>query len=183
MVLGLASTHSLSTAFILVCQPGPSSRKAANTSVSSRIATESLAGRLRSAIASRNCATVAAVPPPCVIMALRQLTPVGGAGGPGAAMAAATCSSVKKLEVLFGLRRFGIAARNYVRRLIAISPDQVDDAATPEGQALKSLFAIVVAIIFFGGHGRVKCAVKLRDVNLVLFEVDPSLRFIPSNHA
>jgi hypothetical protein len=84
------------------------------------------------------------------MIAFFQSTPVGGQGGPGMALAAATCSLEKKREVLFDLGWVGIAAGDYVWALVSIGPDHEDDATTPESQALKALFTVVRTIIFLG---------------------------------
>ena len=165
-----------------VCQPGPSARKAAKTSGSSRIATCSFVGFRFFPLALRNAPIVEATPPPGVTTPDFQSIPSGADVGAAAAFAAATCSGLKIFKVVLDLRSVCIAARDQVSSVMPLGPNQEDDPSTPHSQALQSQFPVGFAIIFNRDHRKVESVFKFSKINVVLLEIESSLRFVPGDH-
>ena len=62
-------------------------------------------------------------------------------------------------------------------------PDQEDDSALPHAQALQPKFTVAFAIVFHRDHRVVENGFQLSKINLVLADVFPSFRLVPSDHA
>jgi len=137
------------------------------------MATCSLAGFLLGPRDLRKPATVAATPPPGVTVACCQstfllLTDFAGA----AALAAAICWRLKRVEEGIGFFSIGITAGNDVRSLFAArGPHQKDDPPLPHAQALHPEFAVALASIFHGDHGLIEDRFEFSQVKPVLFDV------------
>ena len=67
--------------------------------------------------------------------------------------------------------------------ITARGPDQEDNFTLPHAQALQPKFTVAWAIIFHRDHRVVEDGFQFRKINLVLPDVFPSLRLIPSDHA
>jgi hypothetical protein len=132
-----------------------------------------LAGFLLGPRDLRKPASVAATPPPGVTVACRQSTsllPTVFAGA--AALAAAICWRLKRVEEGIGFFSIGIAAGNDVRGFVAArSPHQKDDPPLPHAQALQPEFAVALASIFHGDHGVIENGLEISQVKPVLFDV------------
>ena len=61
-------------------------------------------------------------------------------------------------------------------------PDQEDYSALPHAQALQPKFTVAFAIVFHRDHWEVESGLQFRKINLVLPDIFPSLRLVPSDH-
>jgi hypothetical protein len=127
---------------------------------------------------------VAATPPPGVAIALLQSTlALLEERLIEAVFAAAISDGLKRDEVVVSFFAVGIAARDEMRGVItAWGPDQEDDFALPHSQASQPKFTIAFAIVFCRDHRVVENGFQLRKINLVLPDIFPSLRLVPSDH-
>jgi hypothetical protein len=148
------------------------------------MATCSFAGFLFGPRVLRSADTVAATPPPGVTTALLQLTlDLLGGWLPAAARAAAISAELKRCEVLVGFFAVGISARDQMSSVItARSPNQEDNSALPHAQALEAQFTVAFAIVFHRDHRVVEDGFQASKIYLVLPEILPSLRLVPSDH-
>ena len=150
------------------------------------MATCSFAGFLFGPRVLRSAAIVAATPPPGVAIALLQSTATAALLEERlieAAFAAAIWDGLKRDEVVVSFFTVGIAAGDEMRGVItAWGPDQENDLAAPHSQALQPKFAIAFAIVFYRDHWEVENGLQFRKINLVLPDIFPSLRLVPSDH-
>jgi len=120
-----------------VCQPLPEARQRARAVSSMRSAMATFFGAFcgpRLPRSRRSSTSVAATPPPCVLMASLQSSVWPVASG-AAAIAAAFIASVRQgIEVFASLVFVGMAARKYMRPGVALSPQQNDHPVVPPGQ-------------------------------------------------
>jgi hypothetical protein len=149
------------------------------------MATCSFAGFLLGPRVFRSAAMVALTPPPDVTVAWVQSIatfPEGPDAG-ALAFAAVTPVGLERDEVRVGFFSVGMAAGDEVRGVVTVrSPDQENDAALPQAQALQPKLTVAFAIVFHRDHRVVKDGFQFGEIDPVLSDVLTSLWLIPRDH-
>ena len=67
--------------------------------------------------------------------------------------------------------------------ITARSPNNEDNSSAPHTKALQPQFAVVLAVVFYRDHGKVKDGLEVCEIDSMPSEVFSTFRLVPRDHA